>query len=147
MNELEDLHTDKNICFYYYWSWERGLRSRKTSLSLPLPRPTSSNSVLTVPMRTFIVVLFVNCYVAFHFFFSFNNYVSWLYIQVSLGNIITTFLGKGYQLCLPSVHFVATLLYLSVIPFDVGGLMWIWLYQFPSSLIHFDATHSISCTL
>ena len=55
--------------------------------------------------------------------------VSWLYIQLSLGNSVR-FWGKSYQLCLPSFHFVAALLYLSVFPFGVGGLVWIWLYQF-----------------
>ena len=33
--------------------------------------------------------------------------------------------GKSCQHCLPSVHFVAALLHLSVFPFGVGGLMWI----------------------
>ena len=47
-------------------------------------------------------------------------------------------LGKSCQLCLPSVYFVAASLYLSVFPFGVGGLMWIWLYQFLSSLISFQ---------
>ena len=39
-------------------------------------------------------------------------------------------------ICLPSVHFVIALLYLSDFPFGVGVLMWIWLYQFLSSLIY-----------
>ena len=43
------------------------------------------------------------------------------------------FLEKCCQFCLPSVHFVVALLYIS---FGVGGLMWIWLYQFLSSLIY-----------
>ena len=38
---------------------------------------------------------------------------------------------------LPSVHFVAALLYLSVFHFGFGGLMWIKLYQFLNSLIYF----------
>ena len=45
---------------------------------------------------------------------TFNNYVSLLYIQLSLGNIFT---GISWQHCLPSVHFVAALLNLSVFPF------------------------------
>ena len=66
--------------------------------------------------------------------FSFNNCASWLYILLSLGNRVHTFLGKRCKLCSPSVHFMVALLYLSVFPFGVGGL-WIWLYQFLSSLI------------
>ena len=34
-------------------------------------------------------------------------------------------LGRGLQLCLPSVGFVAALLYVSVFPFGVGGLVWV----------------------
>ena len=48
--------------------------------------------------------------------FSFNNYVSLRYIQLSWGNIIATFLGKSCQLCLPSVYFVAAyFIYLSLV--------------------------------
>ena len=36
-----------------------------------------------------------------------------------------------------SVLFVSDLLYLFVFPMDVENLMWIWLYQFPGSLIYF----------
>ena len=49
------------------------------------------------------------------------------------------YLGKICQLCLPSVHFVIALLYLSVFLFGVWNLIWIWLYQFPSSLSYTDA--------
>ena len=49
---------------------------------------------------------------------------------------IATFLGESCQLCLPSVLYVAVKLYLSVFLFDVENLMWIWLFQFPSSLIY-----------
>ena len=45
-----------------------------------------------------------------------------LYIQLSLGNRVPTFLVKSCQLCLPSVHFVAALFYLSVFSFGTGGL-------------------------
>ena len=54
--------------------------------------------------------------------FSFNNYVSLSYFQLSLYNRVATFLGKSCQLCLPSVHFAAAELYLSVFPFGNGGL-------------------------
>ena len=37
-------------------------------------------------------------------------------------------------LCLPFVHFVAALLYLSLIPFSVWDSMWIELYQFLCTL-------------
>ena len=47
------------------------------------------------------------------------------------------------QLCLSSVHFETASLYLSVFPFGAGGLMWISLYQFPSSLIYFE---TFGCT-
>ena len=57
---------------------------------------------------------------------------------LSLGNRVFTFLGKSFQLCLPSVHFVAALLYLSVFPFGFLVLVWIWLYQFLSSLIYYE---------
>ena len=49
------------------------------------------------------------------------NYVSWLYIQFSLGNRVPTFLGKSCQLCLSSVHFVVALLYFT---FGIGGLFY-----------------------
>ena len=55
------------------------------------------------------MILFVNCYVVFHFlFFSFNNYVRLRFIQLSLDNRVATFLGKSCQLCVPINHFVAT---------------------------------------
>ena len=64
------------------------------------------------------MVLFVNCYVMLHFlfFFSFHNYVSWLYNNLSL--------GKSCQLCLPSVHFVGCfILYFIVF---VCLSLWCW---------------------
>ena len=72
---------------------------------------------------TFIVVLFVYCYIVFHL--QLNKYVSLRYIQLGLGNRVTIFLVKSCQLCLPSVHFVVAKLYFSVFPFGVGGLMWL----------------------
>ena len=47
-------------------------------------------------------------------------------------------MGNGCQFCQPPVHVVAVLLYLSVLPFPVENLIWIWLYQFRSSLIYFE---------
>ena len=47
-------------------------------------------------------------------------------------------MGNGCQFCLPPVHVVAVLLYLSVLPFHVENLIWIWLYQFQSSLIYIE---------
>ena len=44
---------------------------------------------------------------------------------------------KSCQLCLPSVHFVAVLVFLSVFPFGVKGLVRTRLYQFLSTLIYF----------
>ena len=38
---------------------------------------------------------------------SFKIYVSFIYIQLSLGNRVANFLGKGFQLCLSSVFVVA----------------------------------------
>ena len=65
------------------------------------------------------VIIFYNFLPKHSFFFPL------VYIQLSLGNRIPTFLGKSCQLCLPPVHSVVALLYLSVFPFGVGGLMWI----------------------
>ena len=47
------------------------------------------------------------------------------------------FVYQSCQLYLESVHFVAASLYLTVFPVGVGGLTWIWLYQFPNSRIYF----------
>ena len=44
---------------------------------------------------------------------------------VSLGNRVATFLGKGCQLCLLSVLFVAASLYMPISPLEVENLMWI----------------------
>ena len=52
------------------------------------------------------MVLFVNCFVVFHFLMCFNNYVNLRYIQLNLGNIIAAFLRKGCQDCLSPVYFV-----------------------------------------
>ena len=52
----------------------------------------------------------------------FNNYVSCLYIQLSSGNRDPNFLRMSSQKCVPSVHFVAASLYLSIFPFYFGGL-------------------------
>ena len=43
--------------------------------------------------------------------FSFNNYVSYRYIQLRLGNRVASFLGKGCQVCLPSILFEAVKLF------------------------------------
>ena len=85
--------------FYYCGSWGRGFGCRKASLSpAPSPPPPLANAIHYWPFQdgTFIVVLFVNCYGMFLLstFFSFNNYASWLCIQLSMGNIGATFLGK-----------------------------------------------------
>ena len=62
MYGLEILYTDgKNYVFLPPWK----LRART---GIP-PTPTRSNSLLVVPKGTFIVVLFVNCYIVFHFYF------------------------------------------------------------------------------
>ena len=59
-------------------------------------------------MQSFIMKLFAKCSVVFYLqMFFFNNYVSKVYIQLSLGNKVATFLGTGCQLCLLSVRFVA----------------------------------------
>ena len=60
-----------------------------------------------------------------------------LVVNICLGNRVATFLRQSCQLCLQSVHFLAAKSYLPVFPFCVGGLMWIWLYQFLSSLHNF----------
>ena len=68
------------------------------------------------------MVLFVKCYVVFHFLmFYFQQECMFKIIQLGLGNRVANILGKGCQLCLPSVHFVAASLYLSVFTFGVGG--------------------------
>ena len=94
-----------NICFYLYGSWRRGLGSRKRSLS-PLPPPPHPHHhhhhhhqiihFWSFKGVNFIVVLLVKWCVVFHFliFFSFNNFVSWLYIRLCLGNRVPTFWGK-----------------------------------------------------
>ena len=51
----------------------------------------------------------LKCALVFHlhiFCFSFNNYVSRRYIQLSLGNRVATFLGKGRKPHFLSVLFV-----------------------------------------
>ena len=107
-----DLHMYRtNICFYHYGSWRRGLGPRKASLS--------PSVIHYWPFQggTFIVLLFVACYVVFNFllfFFSFTSYVSWLYIQFGLNNRVPTLSRKGLPSLLPSVYFVAALLYVSV---------------------------------
>ena len=60
-----DLHTDRtNICFYHYGSWGWACRSLKANLS-----PHLALIIHYWPFQggSFIVILFVNCYVAFHF--------------------------------------------------------------------------------
>ena len=74
-----------------------------------------------------------------------------------MGNRVSTFLEKSYQLCLPSFHLAAALLYSSVFPFGVGGLggggecgggervvegRGLDLYQFLSSLILANNRHT-----
>ena len=52
------------------------------------------------------MAIFVKCSEVFPLLmFSFNNYVSLRYMKLSLGNRTATFLGKGFQLCLPFVLF------------------------------------------
>ena len=54
------------------------------------------------------MVLFVNCYVVFHFLmFYFKQLCRFKIIQLSFGNRVATILAKSSQLCLPSVNFVA----------------------------------------
>ena len=88
----------------------------------------------------FIVVRCFKCFLVFHLymflFFSFNNYVSRKYIQLSLGNRVATFSGKGCKPHLLFILFVGVSLYLSVFLFHVGDLVWTRLYQFLSSLIY-----------
>ena len=60
--------------------------------------------------------------------FSYNSYVRLLYIQFSLQDRVLTLLIKNSQLCLPYIHFVVALLYLTVFYFDAQGLVWLWLY-------------------
>ena len=75
--------------------------------------------------------------------------MGWLYIQLSLGNRIPTFFGKSCHLAWRLI--ILWLLYCIFLFFLFGGeagggggggggggdLMWIWLYQFLSSLIYF----------
>ena len=54
------------------------------------------------------MVLFVKCYVVFHFLmFYFQQVYMFKIIQLSLGDRVATTLGKSCQHCLPSVHSVA----------------------------------------
>ena len=65
---------------------------------------------------TFIVAFLVKCSVVFHlkiFFFLLPVMLVKRYIQVSLGNIVATFLGKGCQLSLLSDLFVVVCISLS----------------------------------
>ena len=57
--------------------------------------------------------------------FSFSNYVSLRYIQLSLGNRVASFFGKELPVLLDIYSFGGCLLVLSVFSFGVGGLMWI----------------------
>ena len=83
------------------------------------------------------------CFIVFHFlmFFSYNKCVSLRYIQLSLVTDLPPFSGKSCRFCLPYVHLMAPQFYLFVFPFGVGGLMWIWLYQFLISLIYIEREH------
>ena len=73
----------------------------------------SSKSLLTVLRRYFHCGTFCLLLCSDSISEVFMYYKSWLYIQLSLGNRVATFLGKRWQLCLPFVHFVAALLCLS----------------------------------
>ena len=44
------------------------------------------------------------------------------YVRLSLGGGVDAYFGGSCRICLPSVHFVAAWLCLSVFPFGVGGL-------------------------
>ena len=74
---------------------------------------------------------FAFCFFFFFFFFfffylfSFGSYAGWLWTKLRLGGGIPIFMGRGGHLILHFVHFVTVLLYLSIFPFGVGGLMWI----------------------
>ena len=62
MDELEDLtHGPNKYMFYPYGSWGLGLVSRKASFSAPVIHYWPFKD------RTFIMVLFDNCYIVFHF--------------------------------------------------------------------------------
>ena len=71
-DELEDRHKCRtNIYFYHYGSSGGGLGSCKASLSPP-PPPSRLPTLTVIHYRpfqggTFIVVRFVDCYLAFHF--------------------------------------------------------------------------------
>ena len=70
------------------------------------------------------MVLYIDCYVVFHFLMvSLKRYVGLRYIQLSLGNRIATFLEKNCHLFLSSGNFVAAYLYLSAFSFGVGDVM------------------------
>ena len=112
-------------------------RYLKPTLPHRLFLPPLSSLLFTVLRWYFYCGTFVYCYVMFHICFSFfflvfffDNYVSWLYIfSLVWETEFPPFWGRSCQLCLPSVHFVTTLLHLSFhLVLGVGGLMWIWLF-------------------
>ena len=108
---------------------------------LPSPLPLS-NLLLTVPRRYFhySAVCSMLCCVSLANVLSLNNYVHCRYIQFSSGNRVATILGKGCQLCLPSVFFFffffSLLIVFVCLSFDVENFNWIWLYQLLRSLIY-----------
>ena len=87
------------------------------------------------------MVLLIHCYAVFHFlmflFLLILMYVDYIFRLVWVTTLLS-FFRKSCYVCLPSVHFVAALLYLAVLPFDVGGLICILFHQFLiRSLVYF----------
>ena len=79
-------HGPNKYMVHQYGSWRRGFGYLKASLS-PLV-------IHYWPFQgdTYIVVMFINCYVVFHFLmFLFHNYVCLRLIQLNLDNRVATF--------------------------------------------------------
>ena len=75
---------------------------------------------------TFIAVQFVNCYVvSLSTFFSFNNYVSLIYIPLCLGNRVATFFWKLLPTLLVICSFCGCLIVFVSLSLWCWGLLWI----------------------
>ena len=66
-----------------------------------------------------------------------QNICSGYVTQVSEPWPVGLLFGKDLLALLAICSFCGCFIVFSVFPFGVGGLMWIWLYEFLSSLIYF----------
>ena len=81
--------------------------------------------IMHLRMKSNRQLLLISALYLYFLMLSYNSYVRLLYIQFSLHDRVRTLLVKNCQLCLPNIHFVVALLYLSVFPFDAEGLVWL----------------------